>query len=54
VVAKEAGKAVLGPIDLAPKAGRSYTIVAFDNPNGGDGEPLTHRIYEDDYTSAPK
>lgn len=54
VVAKENGKPVLGPIDLAPKAGLNYTIVAFDNPTGGDGEELTHRVYEDNFTTGSK
>lgn len=52
VVAKEDGKPVLGPIELSPKAGHSYTIVAFDNPSAAEGEQLVHRVYEDDFTSS--
>jgi hypothetical protein len=54
VVAKEDGKAVLGPIELSPKAGHSYTIVAFDNGGSAEGERLTHRVYDDDFTSSTK
>ena len=51
VVAKDCDKSVLGPIELSPIAGHTYTIVAFDNPNAADGEQLTHRVYDDDFTT---
>ncbi|MGI8905027.1 MAG: DUF4397 domain-containing protein [Candidatus Sumerlaeaceae bacterium] len=54
VVAKDGGKSVLGPIELSPKAGRSYTIVAFDDSNPADGEQLSHRVYEDVFTSTAR
>ena len=55
VTAKEGSRLVLGPIELSPKAGHSYTIVAFDNANSAaEGEQLTHRIYEDVFTTASK
>jgi hypothetical protein len=54
VVAKEGSKAVLGPIELAPKPGHSYTIVAFDDAKSGNGERLTHHVYEDNFTSGTK
>ena len=54
VTAKNGGKNVLGPIELSPKAGHSYTIVAFDSGTGAAGEQLTHHVYEDEFTTSSK